>query len=437
MSLAEDTLYNHITNVDSLDFIADSVLGHPRGRQIIPTELGRTLVVWCLDQYFASHRMVAPSKAAIQETWGERLEAADIVIDDETETDSVQWAIEQLRADYARWRTEQLVKQIAQDVANADPHKRVEAVQAAGHEFYLLAQSLVSHKAEVELGAGIESAYLRYLRAVEAGEKVRGLTFGLKEIDEYYGGVRPGELAVVAAYSGVGKSWMAAKALLAEWERGRKSVLFTLENDLDMTTDRLACMAAKVSYTDWNNLTVPDADAERVAKWIEKIKGSDHQPVIIMGQSGEVDPVSLVRKARLLNADSMIVDQLSHVDPVPGLRTDSNTSMVSAKVKTLAQEIRGEYDAIPCLMMHQINHEGHKEAGKTGRYAMNAMADSSEVGKSATFAAALFQSPGAVTYGRIEFQSLKARRGQSLKIWELIWRLERGDIRVYQEITGG
>lgn len=437
MSLAEETLYNHITNVESLDFIADSGLAHEIGREVIPTEVGRKLVAWCLDEYFASHRTVAPSKAAIMETWGDRLEAVDITIDDEVECDSVQWAIGQLRVDYARWRSQELVKEIAQGTITADPDDVVEEVQKAARSFYLLSQSLISRRAECELGTGIENALIRYDRAVQVGQKVIGLTFGLDEIDQYYGGVRPGELAILAAFSGVGKSWMAAKALLAEWERGRKAVLFTLENDLDMTFDRLACMAASVSYTDWNNLEVPAGDRDRVSKWSEKIKASEHKPMVIMGQRGEVDPVSMVRKARLLSADSIIVDQLSHMDSMPGWRGIKHNENVAEKVRGLSQEIRGEYDALPCLLLHQINREGDKEAAKSGKLEMRALADSSEVEKSATFVYALFQSPQSELEGRAEWQTLKVRRGQFKKRWELIYRLERGDIRVHKEVVNG
>jgi replicative DNA helicase len=436
MSLAEDTLYSHLTSPDSLDVIADFGLGNPDRRVIIPTETGRELVGWALDQYFACGRTVAPSKAAILATWGDRLEAVDITIDDDTETDSVQWAIDTLREEYARWRFETWVKQAAQEVATADPGKRVDTLMTVNHELYLISQALISRRAEAELGAGLESALSRYDKAVAVGERVVGLTYGLKEIDEYYGGLRPAELAILAAYSGVGKSWLAAKILLAEFQRGRRCVLFTLENDLSMTFDRLACMAAAVSYSDWNNLTVPEQDRERVQRWIEKIKGSDRQPMVISPQPGEADPVSMVRKARLLGADSLVVDQLSHVEPMPGgWKGAKRNEVVAGIVRGFTQEIKGEYDALPCVVLHQISREGKKEADKTGVNESTGMAESSEVERSATYVHTVHQTPSAKIINRAEWQTPKARRGQTGKRWELNFRLERGDIRVAREVT--
>lgn len=438
MSLAEQTLFNHLTTADSLDIIADHGFSNPSRRVVIPTEVGRDLVGWVLDYYFDNRREVAPSRAAIMAVWGDRLEVVDVTIDDETETDSVQWAIATLREEYARWRFESWVKKAAQEVADADPGTRVDALMAANHELYLISQDLISRRAEQELGAGVEGALARYDKAAAAGHKVVGLTYGLKEIDEYYGGLRPGELAILAAFSGVGKSWLAAKTLLAEFHRGRRCVLFTLENDLDMTFDRMACMAAKASYSDWSNLTLPTEDRERVQGWVEKFKAAERPPMVIKPQRGEADPISMVRKARLLDVDSVVIDQLSHVEAMPGAwRGAKRNEMVAEIVRGLAQEITGEYDALPCVLLHQVSRDGKKEADKTGLVDTTGMAESSEVERSATYVHVIHQPPSARLINQAEWQTPKARRGVTGKRWELNFRLERGDIRVIGEVKQG
>lgn len=433
MNLAEEVLYSHLTAVDSLDVIAGEGFLAEISLEVIPTEVGRKLVAWCLDYYFTNGRKVAPTKAAIMETWGDQLEAVDIIIEDEEERDSVEWAIEQLRSEYARWRSEELVKQISMAVANADPGERVAQVQEAGNAFYLLGQSLISRKQESMLGLGLDEALQRYLMAEKTGESVRGMTFGMPEIDQHTGGIWPGQLAIMAGFSGVGKSWFASKVLLAEWERERRTVLFTLENDLDTTFDRLACMRAKVSYTKWSALTLDDSDIERVAKWIERFKESPCSPIVIMPQPGERDPVSLVRKARLLGADSMIIDQLSHMEKMPGSTVRERNQIVAEIARGLSIEIQGR-EALPCMLLHQIKREGDKEAQKTGHYVMTDMAETSEVERAATFVFAIYQSMAMKAGQRANLQELKARRG-TLKDWELNWRLETGDIRVLREVV--
>ncbi len=431
MNQAEAVLYAHLTEPDSMDFLAKEGFGSPVSRVVIPTEVGREIVGWCLDHYFASGRKVAPSKEAIMGSWGDQMEAVGIVIEDDTETDTVAWAVETLRDEYARWQTETLIKEIAKEVAAADPGKKVDAVLSSAGRFYALGQSLVSRRQESLAGSLLDDALTRHAEIAASGRTTKGLTFGLPEIDEYLYGVHPGEMAMLVAYSGGGKSWMALMAMLAEWRQGRRTVLFTLENDLPMTGDRLACLQAHTSYADWQRGATDDVALKRVLAFQEQYEASEHQPIVIMPQAGEADPVSMLRKARLLGADSVIIDQLSHIEAVPGARSKGRVEEVGAIARTLSMEIIGEH-ALPLLVMHQINKDGAKEARKTGRYELEHVADSSEAFKAAKHVHAIYQSETMRGGSVAQWQSLKFTRG-TLKDFDLHWNLGTGDIRVMGE----
>lgn len=431
MQHAERVLYAHLTSVDSLDVLALEGFSNELSREVIPKETGRKIVAWALDYYFANGRKVAPSREAIVETWGDDMEAVEIEIDDDTETDSVEWAIEALRANYGRWRSEQLVKESAQAIAGADPTGIVEEVLGTAASFYLLAQSLISRKQESLAGPGLEESLRRHGEIAEAGQSIQGMTFGLPLLDEHLLGLHDGELGIMAAFSGVGKSWMTLKPMLAEWKRGRRCVLFTLENDLDMTFDRIACAGAKVNYERWQRGEAEEGEIERVTRLAAKLKESEHAPIVIMPQAGECDPVSLVRKARLLGADSMIVDQISHVEPVPGSRRTKRHEEVADIVSAFSREIKGS-EALPCLLVSQIKREGHDRARKSGFYVMDDMAETSRIERDATLIMAIYQSEVMRAAHTAQLQELKFRRGKT-KNWDMAFRLEVGDIRVLRE----
>lgn len=432
MNKQEEVFCGHLTSVDSLDVIAAEGFSNPISLAVLPTELVRDITLWCLEYYFKNGRKVAPSKEAIEGFWADEMEAVGVEILDDIETDSVEWAIEKLRAEYARWRAEELIKKISQEVAQARDADRVDAVMDSAHEFYLLGQALISRRQESLAGDGLLESIRRHNEIAENGDAVSGMTFGMPMLDDHMLGVHPGELCIVAAFSGVGKSWMTLKPLIAEWKRGRRCVLFTLENDLDMTFDRMACVLAKVPYQDWQRGECDDAQVERVMKHASKIKESKHQPIVIMPQHGELDPVSLVRKARLLGADSMIIDQLSHVDPVPGSKLAKRNEIFAHTTHVLSKSIKGR-EALPCLLMHQIKREGNDRARRTGRLVMDDMADTSQVEREATTVLAIYQSEVMKAAGQAQLQELKLRRGDT-KTWEMSFRVAVGDIRVMREV---
>lgn len=433
MNQAEAVLYSHLTSPDSLDVLADEGFSIGITQEIIPAELGRKVVAWALDYYYANGRKVAPTRDAILQTWGDQMEAVGIEVEDDIETDSVEWAIEQLRSEYARWRSEQLVREISHAVANADGPDRIIEIQKGTQAFYLLSQSLVSRRNEVDLGYGVEAALVRHEELRKSGHITRGLTFGMPEIDRHTFGVHPGELALFAAFSGVGKSWFLLKTVLAEWKAGRKVLLATLENTVDMSIDRVVCMYCRVDYEAWQKGEAHETEVAKVQTAMQQFKDSPHCPIFLMPQPGERTGLSLVRRALLLGADSLIIDQLSHMEPPMGTRSAKRHERFAETIMDLKQQLIG-HEPLPCLLAHQIKREGHTVARKTGHYVMEDLAESSEAERSADMVFSVYQSNDAGIAQTALMQMLKFRRGK-LKNWEMWWRLSTGDIRVQRELT--
>jgi replicative DNA helicase len=426
---AEEVLLAHLSDVDSLDILAREGFLHASVREAIPTELVRTLLEWALDYYYDNGRKVAPTGDAIRETWADELEQAEVKLDTDTETDSIEWSIEWLRNNYASWRSQEFAKSLVTTVVKASPNERVLAIQEGAQELYRLSQALVSRRQEMEGLEGFEESIRQHDVRKENGHVTMGLTFGWPLVDQHTFGIHPGEIAVVAAGSAVGKSWIAGHATLQEWKSNRRAALFTLENDLPMTFDRLVCLAAHVSYEKWQRGEATEGDMQRVEFMRDKLKQYDKQPVILMPEPSESTVVAMVRKALAEGADSIIIDQLSHVNPGRSIRERrEQISVIMRDLKSLVRDAE-----IPCLLLHQINREGKKEAVKSGRYTMEHMADSAEVERTADFVFTLYQSEEDRVVQRAVLDQLKYRRGP-LKTWEMAYRLEIGDIAVRKEL---
>jgi hypothetical protein len=433
MNPAEKAFYSHLTDAESLEYIVREGFSLETCLDVIPTELGRKITTWAIDYYFKNGRKVAPSKEAILHTWGPQMEPLDITIDDEYENDSIQWSIDTLRNDFADFTAGEFAKQMVTDVRQADGPDRAGVVQTYSQLLHVVSQSLISRKNEMTFKDGIADAVKRYEIRAEEGHKHQGLTFGLDEVDNHTLGIHPGELCVFAAPSGGGKSWFAIVALLAEFSRGRKGVLFTLENGLDMTYDRIACVHCKVPYEQWQHGEVEPGDFKRVKEFSDQLQGEEFGPLIIKPDMGEATGLQMVRRAQIEEADSIIIDQLSHIEPVVGSRARQRNEVVAEIVRDLVHNINGSTGQLPALLLHQINRDGVRDSRKTGRLLMEHLGVAKQVGDDASLALGLYQSPDHIVSETAQLQMLKQRRIRP-RDWEISWRPAIGDIRVRRQL---
>lgn len=436
MKHSEAVLYQHLDRVESLDYLAVQRFDTTQVLEIVPTALGRSIVSWALDYYFQASRKQAPSREMLVETWADQLEAAELdwpssAVD--LEIDSIESAVAALRGQYANWRIQQFVTDLARRSSKAPPPDKPRVVAEGAERLYRIAQTLTDRRQETLAGDGLAGALNRYEHDQAAGRVVHGLTFGWPEIDGHTLGIRPGELAVLAAHTGVGKSWVAAHTAVHEWTQGRRAVLYTLENDLDMTHDRLACIYARADYRSWQRREAAPDVLERVRVAQREMAASDNQPVIIMTQPGEATPASLIRRALVRDADSVIIDQLSHVEYSQRSARMSPWEVTLGKMGELHHAVK-DATPLPCLVLHQTSREGWEHAQKTGHYEMKGLADGSAVEKYADFVFAVHQSKDARTLQEAELQQLKGRR-MDIQDWHMWWRLGLGDIRVQHAIV--
>lgn len=427
---AEQVLLEHLSDPESLDYLSEQGFGQSTNLAVIPSEVIRKITSWAIASFWESGRTVGSSHEATKEVWGDQMEAMEIAFGDPTEEiDSIQHAVKTLRSQYAKSQTNKLIREIAAEMSRALPTTEADVARDAGRRFHMLTQALSSRRDESSVGLAFEAAALRHEERRVSGRYLHGLTLGMPLIDNHTLGVHPGELAIFAGTTGIGKSWLAGKVLLNEWTCGRRAVLVTLENDLEMTADRLACMYAHVDYTRWQRGEANDDEVFRVLEATDQLKASDHEPVITMIQPKERDPLSIVRRAHTLGAESLIVDQLSHIELVPGSKSRERHQQVAEIMRELRVQLRDDaVGRLPALLLAQINRVGRDAARKTGRFELEHLGLSTEVENTVDFLWAGFQSADHEALQRARWQEMKFRRGPKVN-FDMRWRLDVGDIR--------
>lgn len=432
MRHSEGVLYSHLTNTDSLDIIAREGFNSDDALEVIPTELGRRIVKWCLSIYFESGRLVAPSKQAILDTFGEQMEKVNIEVVDDVETDSVQFAIADLRSHYLYGQVSEFNTRFVTDLYNADAPDRVGVSLKYTSELHKITRAAVSRRNEMTGLEGVDDAILRFKQRAADGQTTMGLTLGLKELDEHLFGVHPGEICTIAAGPGVGKSWTAGFITNTECANSRRCLLVTLENDNEMTFDRLVCMAAGVPYEAWQRGIANDGDMARVDAFRKFMSESERQPIITQLSADEATPINIIRRAQLEDADSVIIDQASHLHPEKFSRAVKRNEQLREIMRDLHTMIRDEYK-IPVVLMNQINRDGMTASRKTGRYEMEHLAEGGSVEQASAIVLTIFQSELMRREQMALLQQLKGRRTDR-KHFLTNWRPEVGDIRIKREV---
>lgn len=433
MKYSEEVLCAHLTNPDSLDVLARDGFLNPQSLEIIPTELIRDMVRWALDRFFESHRLVAPSKQAFIETWGDKMEALGVTINDDTETDSVQWAVSDLRSFALHLHASEWAQVFAEAIYTAEPEERVKVATEQSQTLQGIIESVRPRRDEMTGLQGVDDAILRLKQRQITEMQTFGLTFGMPMLDKHLFGVHPGEIATVAGGPGTGKSWFAGYTALNEFSCNRKSVLITLENDVFMTFDRLLCMAAGVDYERWQRGDINDLQMQLVEAFRETMSGSNAQPVVLQLGPEDSTPTALVRRAAMEGADSLIIDQISFVRPDRTSKSVKRHEQLADIMRSFAELINHEY-SIPLVLMTQINRDGVAAARKTGRYHKEFLAEGSWLEQSASIVLALFQSDLMRSMERAQIQQLKSRR-TGVKHFEGVWRPWLGDIRMTREVS--
>lgn len=429
-ALGEKTLLLLLTDTESLEV----VVRHGLNPKVVPTVAFREVMTWAMTYY--QNSMAAPTPDVLRERFTPDLFSDNQIDLDEDVEETIEWAIDDLEGTFVQQQIGLFTRKLATEVNSAPPEERVDRLGLLSAELSSMVLDLQPRTTHMDIRESGPSLLAEYEQAANA-EGVRGMCTGLGEIDNHLGGIWPGELVVVGGPAGTGKSFFADLVAFKEWERGKATTIYTLENSILMNQMRIACCALHISIEQLQTGTLSEADHARLAEWCNDVLRVSDTPLnIISPELVNRSPQSLIQQARAYETESLIIDQLTHIQPVDPERTDKRNEEVAKIVRVLGDLINTGRDRLPCLLLHQINREGIKAASASGKLLMTHFAESSEIERTATVAMSLYQSDENRQLGRMELQMLKQRRVQP-RDWLLSWAPWQGLVHVVQEVDFG
>ena len=189
-------------------------------------------------------------------------------------------------------------------------------------------------------------------------DKLRGLPTGFTDFDKMTGGLRPGDLVIIAGRPSMGKSTLAVN--MAEYaalrstrpdEKRASVAIFSLEMPSDQVITRMLASIGGVPLQSLRSGRISDDDWVRITSATTQLS----EAKIFIDETPALTPTELRARARRVKRehglDLIIVDYLQLMQ-VPGTKENRATEIaeISRGLKVLAKEL-----AVPVIALSQLN----------------------------------------------------------------------------------
>lgn len=231
-----------------------------------------------------------------------------------------------------------------------DLHARVEAIQdilsnAVATDQH--AQHTVSGKALVR------DWYDELLRLADIGSAVTGINTGFPDLDACTKGWHGGEMIVIAARPGMGKTNLAINTAWAAVRQRRQVLYFSLEMSRLELMHRVAAQACAIDYND-----IQTADLGKIAGRVtEFIENASDYGLHINDRAGHTMATVRTESKKIRRKHGLHMVVIDHIGLLNSKHDNQYNKMteISRQVKLLAKELD-----IPVIALTQLNRDVEK-----------------------------------------------------------------------------
>ncbi len=222
----------------------------------------------------------------------------------------------------------------------------------------------------------LESEF-KELMKINAGEVEVGLKTGFDIVDEYTGGLKPGEMFILAARPSIGKTSLALNIIrnVATGPNGRPVAFFSLEMSESQIVRRLLCTQAGVPEAVFWNRQFDVRNVQQLTGAASILMDSK----IFIDPTGGLSIAELRAKARRMkmihNIELVVIDYIGLM--TTGQRSENRQAeiqQISGAIKKLAKELK-----VPFLVLAQLNREVDKNSSPNAKPKLANLRDSGSI----------------------------------------------------------
>jgi replicative DNA helicase len=239
--------------------------------------------------------------------------------------------LEELQASYLEDSLKEILVSAATDVQNGKGVQVLESLITKTSE--LKKNTSVIRDIDV---TDLESA-IAYYEHVQKQQELGtiGIKTGLPGFDNYLpAGIMPGQLGVMLAYPGIGKSWLSLYFAVQAWKQGKSPMVISLEMSETEVRNRVFAIMGEGLWSH-RKLSNGQMDIEDLKRWHEKtLKGKPEFHIISNDTGGDITPSVLRGKIDQYKPDFVVVDYLQLMSP--NQKADNET----VRMKNLSRELK-------------------------------------------------------------------------------------------------
>lgn len=396
---------------------------HENGIRAIMFEdpIHTTVFEFMVNYFEGSGRKAAPTWLAME------TEYPSVPLDREVEEET-QWLCDWLKKRFKRNKVQDIARRSAMTM-DEDPDA---ALRLMWQDAYAATRAAAPRSTYEDMSQTKQQRRESYARDRDNPD-IRGMSFGLLELDEHTRGLLPGELGIVAAYTKVGKSWLLANAFVSAHKTGKRPVLFTLEMDIEDMRERIDCLYSGVSYSRMVSRTLGFEEMDKLLAGQDELEAAGLAP-LVRPERGDRTVKTMYAQARQMGGDVMLLDQLSWIDSEVRYSGDR---VLTQKHGDLIYEVKDETSTasagkLPTFMAVQHNRETVR-GDNGGRGGLKNLANSASIEQTVDIALGLWQNQDMRNSNLMGLDIMGSRRGDR-KSWMLNWHLtNRTEIRIAEE----
>lgn len=228
-----------------------------------------------------------------------------------------------------------------------------EVVEDAEKSLFAVTEKRVS-SSFVKMDALLTDAFEEITKLAEQGSHMAGVPTGFKDVDDLFHGLRGGDLVILAARPGVGKTSFALNLAVNAAKEGTSVAFFSLEMSAGQLVQRILCAEAHVSLSKIRGGYISEGDWGQIADASNRLAKLE----LYIDDSPGLSILEARAKARreLRSAQGqglIIVDYLQLMQPQTA-RRDGNRAVevgeISRGLKVLAKEMD-----MPVLALSQLS----------------------------------------------------------------------------------
>lgn len=192
-----------------------------------------------------------------------------------------------------------------------------------------------------------------------AGNAARAVTTGLARLDDITGPIGAGDLIVLAARPGMGKTAFALHVARSTAQRGTDILFFTIEMTLDGLVQRIVCSEAGVSLSEARAGRLQDRDWITLSAATARVSGWP----IVFDETAQTDLdvcATAARECARRGIGLIIVDYLQLLTHAGRAESrERNVAEMSRAFKLLAKRL-----GVPIIVLSQLNREVERRDDK-------------------------------------------------------------------------